>query len=69
MGYLIWAEAQAIDLEMVLTEALALLGPDRVRCEDVGVSRIGEDGPCELPENALEGGPGRANPFAALKLS
>jgi len=64
-----WHDGQAIDLEMVLTEALALLGPDRVRCEDVGVSRIGEDRPCELPENALEGGPDRANPFAALKLS
>ena len=64
-----WHDGQAMDLEMVLMEALALLGPDRVRCKDVGVVRIGEDVPCELPENALEGGPGKVNPFAALKLS
>ena len=61
-----WHDGKALDLEMVLAEALALLGPDRVFCDDEGVSRIGEDGPCELPENALEGGPARANPFAAL---
>ena len=64
-----WHDGQAMDMETILMEALALLGPDRVRCEDQGVSRINEDGPCELPKNALEGGPGRANPFAALKLS
>ena len=64
-----WHDGQAMDMETVLMEALALLGPDRVRCEDQGVSRIDEDGPCELPENALEGGPGKVNPFAALKLS
>ena len=64
-----WHDGQALDLEAVLTEALALLGPDRVRCDDEGVKRIGEDGPCELPAEALEGGPSRANPFAALKLS
>jgi uncharacterized metal-binding protein YceD (DUF177 family) len=64
-----WHDGQAMDLEMVLMEALALLGPDRVRCEDVCVTRIDEEGPCELPIKALEGGPGKANPFAALKLS
>jgi len=61
-----WHDGKALDLEMVLSEALALLGPDRVFCEDEHVSRISEDGPCELPENALQGGPTRANPFAAL---
>jgi uncharacterized metal-binding protein YceD (DUF177 family) len=61
-----WHDGKALDLEMVLSEALALLGPDRVFCEDENVSRISEDGPCELPTNALEGGPSRANPFAAL---
>ena len=64
-----WHDGQAMDLEVILTEALALLGPDRVRCEDDWVYRIGEDGPCELPESALEGGPSRPNPFAALKLT
>ena len=64
-----WHDGQAIDLEVVLTEALAMLGPDRVRCEDEGVERIGEEGPCELPASALEGGPSRPNPFAALKLT
>ncbi len=63
-----WHDGQAIDLEGVLTEALALHGPDRVRCDDEGVYRIDEDGPCELPDGALEGGPSRPNPFAALKL-
>jgi uncharacterized metal-binding protein YceD (DUF177 family) len=64
-----WHDGQAMDLETVLMEALALLGPDRVRCDDACVVRIGEEGPCQLPENALEGGPGKVNPFAALKLS
>lgn len=64
-----WHDGQSMDLELILTEALALLGPDRVRCEDEGVERIGEDGPCELPDSALEGGPSRPNPFAALKLT
>ena len=64
-----WHDGQAMDLELILTEALALIGPDRVRCEDDGVERIGGDGPCELPASALEGGPSRANPFAALKLT
>ena len=64
-----WHDGQAIDLELVLTEALALNGPDRVRCEDNNVQRIEGDGPCELPAEALEGGPTRANPFAGLKLS
>jgi uncharacterized metal-binding protein YceD (DUF177 family) len=63
-----WHDGQAIDMETVLMEALALLGPDRVRCEDEGVSRISGDHPCVLPEIALEGGPERANPFASLKL-
>ena len=63
-----WHDGQAIDLETVLMEALALLGPDRVRCEDIGVERISGEGPCELPDSALEGGPDRANPFASLKL-
>lgn len=63
-----WHDGQAIDLESVLMEALALHGPDRVRCEDEGVSRITGDNPCELPGNALEGGPDRANPFASLRL-
>ena len=61
-----WHDGQALDLEMVLSESLALHGPDRVFCADHGVSRIGESGPCELPESALEGGPMRANPFASL---
>ena len=61
-----WHDGQALDLEGVLTEALALLGPDRVFCADTGVTRISEDGPCELPESAQQGGPSRANPFAAL---
>ena len=61
-----WHDGQSLDLEVVFGESLALIGPDRVFCDDEGVSRIGEDGPCELPENALEGGPVRANPFAAL---
>ena len=64
-----WHDGQAIDLEVVLTEGLALLGPDRVRCEDENVTRIQSEGPCELPAEALEGGPSRANPFAGLKLS
>lgn len=64
-----WHDGQAIDLEDVLTEALALLGPDRVRCDDDGVTRITGEGPCKLPDSALEGGPSRPNPFAALKLS
>lgn len=64
-----WHDGQAMDLEVILTEALALIGPDRVRCSDEGVIRIGEDGPCELPASALEGGPSRPNPFAALKLT
>ena len=64
-----WHDGQAMDLEMVLMEALALLGPDRVRCEDVGVTRITEGAPCELPKNSLEQGPDTFNPFAALKLS
>ncbi len=64
-----WHDGQALDLEMVLTEALALTGPDRVRCEDVGVFRISGEGPCELPENSNGVGPERINPFAALKLS
>jgi len=63
-----WHDGQAIELEAVLTEALALHGPDRVRCDDEGVSRIDKEGPCELPSSALEGGPSRPNPFAALKL-
>ena len=63
-----WHDGQAIDLETVLMEALALHGPDRVRCEDEGVTRIDQDGPCELPDFALEGGPKRPNPFASLKL-
>ena len=63
-----WHDGQAIDLEAVLTEALALQGPDRVRCDDEGVFRIDKDGRCELPATALEGGPSRPNPFAALKL-
>ncbi len=63
-----WHDGQAIDLETVLMEALALHGPDRVRCGDEGVTRIGEDGPCELPASAVEGGPDRINPFASLKL-
>jgi|GEM_PF-1531853 len=63
-----WHDGQAIDLESVLMEALALHGPDRVRCDDVGVKRISGDHPCELPVSALEGGPDRANPFASLKL-
>ena len=61
-----WHDGQALDLEQVLTEALALLGPDRVFCDDHGVTRISEEGPCELPASAQEGGPSRANPFAAL---
>ena len=61
-----WHDGQALDLELVLSEALALLGPDRVFCDDDGVSRISEGGPCELPKNAQQGGPSRANPFAAL---
>ena len=61
-----WHDGQALDLEMVLTESLALNGPDRVFCDDEGVSRIDHHGPCELPESALEGGPMRANPFASL---
>lgn len=64
-----WHDGQAMDLEVILTEALALIGPDRVRCHDDGVQRIDEDGPCELPASALEGGPSRPNPFAALKLT
>jgi uncharacterized metal-binding protein YceD (DUF177 family) len=64
-----WHDGQAIDLEVVLTEALALNGPGRVRCDDNNVQRIEGDGPCELPAEALEGGPTRANPFAGLKLS
>ncbi len=63
-----WHDGQAIDMETVLMEALALHGPDRVRCDDEGVSRISGEGPCELPDSALEGGPERANPFASLKL-
>ena len=63
-----WHDGQAIDLETVLMEALALLGPDRVICDDIGVERISGEGPCELPSSALEGGPNRANPFASLKL-
>lgn len=61
-----WHDGQALDLELVLSEALALLGPDRVFCDDEGVSRISEGGPCELPESAQQGGPSRANPFAVL---
>ena len=61
-----WHDGQALDLEMVLAESLALHGPDRVFCDDDGVSRIDYHGPCELPESALEGGPIRANPFASL---
>jgi len=61
-----WHDGQALDLEMVMAEALALHGPDRVFCDHDGVARIGEGGPCELPENAIEGGPMRANPFASL---
>ena len=61
-----WHDGQSLDLEQVLTESLALLGPDRVFCNDQGVTRISEDGPCELPESAQQGGPSRANPFAAL---
>jgi len=63
-----WHDGQAIDLEAVLTEALALHGPDRVRCDDEGVSRIGEEGPCELPEGSHDPGPSRPNTFAAFKL-
>lgn len=61
-----WHDGQALDLEMVLAESLALHGPDRIFCDSDGASRIGESGPCELPANALEGGPMRANPFASL---
>jgi uncharacterized metal-binding protein YceD (DUF177 family) len=61
-----WHDGKALDLEMVLSEALALLGPDRVFCGDENVLRISEEGPCELPGSAFEGGPTRANPFAAL---
>jgi uncharacterized metal-binding protein YceD (DUF177 family) len=64
-----WHDGQALDLEMVLTEALALIGPDRVRCDDDGVERIVEGEPCVLPEDADGGGPSKTNPFAALKLS
>ena len=64
-----WHDGQAIDMELVLTEALALIGPDRVRCEDEGVFRVSGEGPCELPKGADGGGPERTNPFAALKLS
>lgn len=67
-----WHDGQAMDLGAVLMELLALQAPERVRCEDTGVSPVDPDVPCQLPEGVTaersEEGPKRTNPFAGLQL-
>jgi len=67
-----WHDGQAIDLCAVLTEQLALLAPDRVRCGDPGVVPLDGGGACSLPEGVVEegagDGPKQPNPFAGLLL-
>ncbi len=63
-----WFEGSELDLSDVVCEQVALWLPDRVLCDDDGVSRIDSEdaGPCALPEQ--EPGPDLSpkSPFSSL---
>lgn len=64
-----WFDGEALELSAVLTEAVALWAPSRVRCGDPGVTQVGAPHRCALPASALEGPDmSRPNPFAKLRL-
>jgi len=62
-----WFDGRALDMKAVLCEQLALWVPQRVLCEDLGVTRK-TPGPCVLPD--YDSGPDleRHSPFANLTL-
>ena len=64
-----WFDGEGLELEQVVTEAVALWAPSRVRCGDSGVTQVGPAHPCSLPSSAIEGPDlHRASPFAKLRL-
>jgi len=62
-----WYSGGSLDMAQVLSEQLALWLPERIRCEDPGVTRK-EKGACDLPAVDAGPGPGRQRPFANLRL-
>lgn len=64
-----WFDGEALQLADVLSEAVALWAPDRVRCGDRGVVQVGPRHACGLPPEATAGPDLRPpSPFAKLRL-
>jgi uncharacterized metal-binding protein YceD (DUF177 family) len=63
-----WYDGEGLDMGAVVSEQLALWLPERVRCDSLETTRLGdENAVCALPDEVTRRDP-RSSPFAGIRL-